>query len=84
MFYNSSNPDSYCVLMLLSNLLASIKPAVSSAMKPMIAVKMHTAAKTRHMYTTRSDISALALTKDLLQTRGVTGIYQGLGATLLR
>ena len=60
----------------------AIKPAIT--IKPLMTAKLHTAAKKSNIYTTRANISALSLTKDLLQTKGITGIYRGLGATLLR
>ena len=64
--------------------LLALKPVVSNTIKPVMTAKLHTAARERHVYTARSNISALALTRDLLQTKGITGIYRGLGATLLR
>ena len=62
--------------------LLAIKPAI--AIKPLMTAKLHTAAKKSNIYTTSPNISALSLTKDLLKTKGITGIYRGLGATLLR
>ncbi|XP_028409195.1 mitochondrial glutamate carrier 1-like isoform X2 [Dendronephthya gigantea] len=62
----------------------AVKSIVPNTVKPLLTAKLHTAAKKSNVFTTRANISALSLTRDLLQTKGITGIYRGLGATLLR
>ena len=52
-------------------------------MKALMTAKFHTDTSGSKPLSTKTN-SALSLTKDLLQTKGFTGMYRGLGATLLR